>query len=75
VFELIGSRYERRSMLITANEPFGEWGRRGSPARHQPRLRFRWYGNSSLFSGQRLVPTGKRFDLDIVDLGAPVSLV
>lgn len=26
-FELIGSRYERRSMLITANQPFGEWGK------------------------------------------------
>jgi DNA replication protein DnaC len=26
LFELIGSRYERRSMLITANQPFGEWG-------------------------------------------------
>jgi DNA replication protein DnaC len=25
--ELIGSRYERRSMLITANQPFGEWGK------------------------------------------------
>lgn len=27
IFELIGSRYERRSLLITANQPFGEWGR------------------------------------------------
>ena len=27
LFELIGSRYERRSMLITANAPFGEWAR------------------------------------------------
>jgi DNA replication protein DnaC len=27
LFELIGARYERRSMLITANQPFGEWGR------------------------------------------------
>ena len=26
-FELIGTRYERRSMLITANQPFGEWGK------------------------------------------------
>ena len=26
LFELIGARYERRSMLITANQPFGEWG-------------------------------------------------
>jgi DNA replication protein DnaC len=25
LFELIGARYERRSMLITANQPFGEW--------------------------------------------------
>ena len=24
LFELIGSRYERRSMLITANQPFGD---------------------------------------------------
>ncbi len=27
LFELISSRYEQRSMLITANQPFGEWGR------------------------------------------------
>jgi len=27
LFELISARYERRSMLITANRPFGEWGR------------------------------------------------
>ena len=26
LFELISSRYEHRSMLITANQPFGEWG-------------------------------------------------
>ena len=26
LFELIAARYERRSMLITANQPFGEWG-------------------------------------------------
>jgi IstB-like ATP binding protein len=26
LFELIGNRYERRSMLITANQPLGEWG-------------------------------------------------
>ena len=26
LFELITARYERRSMLITANQPFGEWG-------------------------------------------------
>ena len=25
LFELIGMRYERRSLLITANQPFGEW--------------------------------------------------
>lgn len=25
LFELIGARYERRSMLVTANQPFGEW--------------------------------------------------
>ena len=25
LFELIGLRYERRSLLITANQPFGEW--------------------------------------------------
>ena len=25
LFELIGARYERRSMLITANQAFGEW--------------------------------------------------
>jgi DNA replication protein DnaC len=27
LFELIGSRYERRSLLIIANQPFGEWGK------------------------------------------------
>src|SRR5206468_12906957 len=26
LFELISARYERRSILITANQPFGEWG-------------------------------------------------
>jgi DNA replication protein DnaC len=25
LFELISARYERRSMMITANQPFGEW--------------------------------------------------
>jgi DNA replication protein DnaC len=25
--ELIAARYERRSLLITANQPFGEWGK------------------------------------------------
>ena len=25
--ELISARYERRSLLITANQPFGEWGK------------------------------------------------
>jgi DNA replication protein DnaC len=25
LFELISARYERRSMLVTANQPFGEW--------------------------------------------------
>ena len=25
IFELIGARYERRSLLITANQPFGAW--------------------------------------------------
>jgi DNA replication protein DnaC len=27
LFELIGARYERRSMLITANQPFSEWNK------------------------------------------------
>ena len=27
LFELIATRYERRSLLITANQPFGEWGK------------------------------------------------
>lgn len=26
LFELISSRYEHRSMVVTANQPFGEWG-------------------------------------------------
>ncbi len=25
LFELIASRYERRSLLVTANQPFGDW--------------------------------------------------
>jgi DNA replication protein DnaC len=32
LFELIGARYERRSLLVTANQPFGEW-ERSSPTR------------------------------------------
>jgi DNA replication protein DnaC len=27
LFELISARYEHRSLLITANQPFGEWGK------------------------------------------------
>ena len=27
IFELIAARYERRSLCITANQPFGEWHR------------------------------------------------
>ena len=27
LFELIGARYERRSLLITANQPFGDWNK------------------------------------------------
>jgi DNA replication protein DnaC len=27
LFELISARYERRSLLITANQPFAEWGK------------------------------------------------
>jgi len=27
LFELISTRYERKSLLITANQPFGEWGK------------------------------------------------
>lgn len=27
LFELISARYERRSLAITANQPFGEWGK------------------------------------------------
>jgi DNA replication protein DnaC len=27
LFELIAARYERRSLLFTANQPFGEWGK------------------------------------------------
>jgi DNA replication protein DnaC len=27
LFELIGARYEHRSMLVTANQPFGEWNK------------------------------------------------
>jgi hypothetical protein len=35
LFELIGSRYERRSLLITANQLFGEWGK-VFPRHHRP---------------------------------------
>jgi len=27
LFEMIGARYERRSLLVTANQPFGEWNK------------------------------------------------
>ena len=27
MFELIAARHERRFLLITANQPFGEWGK------------------------------------------------
>ncbi len=27
LFELISARYERRSIVITANQPFGDWNR------------------------------------------------
>ena len=27
LFELIGARYERRSLLVTAKQPFGQWGK------------------------------------------------
>ncbi len=27
VFELVSAQYKRRSTLITANQPFGEWGK------------------------------------------------
>ena len=27
LFEMIAARYEQRSLLITANQPFGEWGK------------------------------------------------
>ncbi len=27
LFELIGARYERRSLLVSANQPFGEWNK------------------------------------------------
>ena len=37
LFELISARYERRSMLITANQPFGEWGKIFSGSSHDAR--------------------------------------
>ena len=37
LFELIAARYERRRMLITANQPFGEWGQSFPRSRHDPR--------------------------------------
>ena len=39
LFELISARYERRSMLITANQPFGEWGKDLPRSRHDARRR------------------------------------
>jgi chromosomal replication initiation ATPase DnaA len=35
LFELISARYERRSMLITANQPFGSWDEIGHPNCHR----------------------------------------
>lgn len=37
LFELIAARYERRSMLITANQPFGEWDKILPRGRRPPR--------------------------------------
>jgi DNA replication protein DnaC len=39
LFELISARYERRSMLITANQPFGEWNKDLPRSRHDARRR------------------------------------
>ena len=39
LFELISARYERRSMLITANQPFGEWGKVFPDPGHDARRR------------------------------------
>jgi DNA replication protein DnaC len=52
LFELISARYERRSMLITANQPFGEWGKvfpEPNPAgcRHRRRGRVSHHGHGS----------------------------
>ena len=37
LFELISARYERRSLMITANQPFGEWGKDLSRSGHDAR--------------------------------------
>lgn len=37
LFELISARYEHRSILITANQPFGEWNRGLSRSGHDTR--------------------------------------
>ncbi len=37
LFELISARYEHRSILITANQPFGEWNRVFPGSRHDAR--------------------------------------
>ena len=37
LFELISARYERRSMLITANQPLGEWNKVFPGPRHDAR--------------------------------------
>ena len=39
LFELISARYERRSVLITANQPFGEWNKDLPRSRHDARRR------------------------------------
>jgi hypothetical protein len=44
LFELISARYERCSLLITANQPFGE----SVVMRHQLRLRARHLGKAIL---------------------------
>ena len=39
LFELIGARYENRSLLVIANEPFSAWGKIFSQRRHDRRRR------------------------------------
>jgi DNA replication protein DnaC len=49
LFELIAARYERRSLMITANRPFGEWTRIFPDAAMTPAAVDRLVHHSTIF--------------------------